>query len=166
MVEKMDWYQRVGNEIRITSHGRMRNYITYAMSLLHVFLSVSLCLCLSLFYFFYFLHGSVIFCFVWLCYNLLELCRLFCCMEFSFFWLWIACKRVWLGFWWRACVLWSQKFGKIADNYFSTIDVRLLKQKRERENHILENWNAIHLLTCLRICVLGIFVCIYVFFFL
>ena len=135
MVEKMDWYQRVENEIRIISHGRMRNYITYAMSLLHVFLSVSLCLCLSLFYFFYFLHGSVIFCFVWLCYNLLELCRLFCCMEFSFFWLWIACKRVWLGFWWRACVLWSQKFGKIADNYFSIIDVRLLKQKKERKSY-------------------------------
>ena len=48
MVEKMDRYQRVEkpkadtpideNEIRITSQGRMRNYITYAMSLLHVFL--------------------------------------------------------------------------------------------------------------------------------
>ena len=66
------------NEIQITNQERMRNYITYAMSLLHVFLS------LSLFYFFYFLHGSVIFCFVWLCYNLLELCRLFCCMDFFF----------------------------------------------------------------------------------
>ena len=58
---------------------------------------------------------------------------------FILFLLWIACKRVWLGFWWCACVLWSQKFGKIADYYFSIIDVRLLKQKKERENHILEN---------------------------
>ena len=146
----MDRYQRVEkpkadtpideNEIRITSQGRMHNYITYAMSLLHVFLP----LYLSIFFFFFFLHGSVDFCFVWLSYNLLELCRLFCSMEFLFFLffiflLWIACKRVWLGFWWCACVLWSQKFGKIADTYFSIIDVRLLKQKKERENHILEN---------------------------
>ena len=35
------------NEIQITSQGRMRNYITYAMSLLHVFLSVG-------FFFFFF----------------------------------------------------------------------------------------------------------------
>ena len=45
--EKMDRYQRVEkpkaetlideNEIRITSQGRMRNYITYAMTLLQVF---------------------------------------------------------------------------------------------------------------------------------
>lgn len=45
-VEKMDRYQRVEkpraetpideNEIRITSQGRMRNYITYAMTLLQV----------------------------------------------------------------------------------------------------------------------------------
>ena len=34
---------------------------------------------------FHFLHGSVDFCFVWLCYNLLELCRQFCCMVFFFF---------------------------------------------------------------------------------
>ena len=134
------------------------------MSLLHVFLSLSLSL----------LHGSVDFCFVWLCYNLLELCRLFCCMQFYFilfyfilfyFWLWIACKRVWLGFWWCACILWSQKFGKIADNYFSIIDVRLLKQKKGRENHILENWNAIHLLSCSRICVLKIYFYVFMCFF-
>lgn len=65
MVEKMDRYQRVEkpktdtpideNEIRITSQGRMRNYITYAMSLLHVFLFVS-----QFFFFFFFLHGSPI----------------------------------------------------------------------------------------------------------
>ena len=46
--KKMDRYQRVEkpreetpideNEIRITSQGRMRSYITYAMSLLQVFL--------------------------------------------------------------------------------------------------------------------------------
>lgn len=57
----MDRYQRVekpradtpidANEIRITSQGRMRNYITYAMSLLQVFL----CLC-SIFS----LHGCVV----------------------------------------------------------------------------------------------------------
>ncbi|GKD74857.1 ribonuclease P protein subunit p25-like protein [Tanacetum coccineum] len=43
----MDWYQRVENpraeqpiqenEIQITSQGRMRNYITYAMTLLEAF---------------------------------------------------------------------------------------------------------------------------------
>ena len=122
MVEKMDRYQRAEkpkantpideNEIQITNQGSMHNYITYDMSLLHVFLSLSL----SLILFFIFLHGSVDFCFVWLCYNLLELCRQFCCMDFFFFFfwgLWIACKRVWLGYWWCACVLWSQKFGKL-----------------------------------------------------
>ncbi|KAB2625518.1 ribonuclease P protein subunit p25-like protein [Pyrus ussuriensis x Pyrus communis] len=49
--EEMDRYQRVEkprvetpideNEIRITSQGRMRNYITYAMTLLQVSLSLS-----------------------------------------------------------------------------------------------------------------------------
>ena len=112
-----------------------------------------------------FLHGSVDFCFVWLCYNLLELCRLFRCMHFFFFGLWIACKRVWLGFWWCACVLWSQKFGKIADNYFSIIDVRLLRQKKERENHIIENWSGIHLFSCSRICVLKIYFYVFMCFF-
>ena len=113
------------------------------------------------------LHGSVDFCFLWLCYNLLELCRLFCCMEFFIlFLLWIACKRVWLGFWWCACVLWSQKFGKIADNYFSIIDVRLLRQKKERENHIIENWSGIHLFSCSRICVLKIYFYVFMCFFL
>ena len=141
MVEKMERYQRVEkpktdtlideNEIRITSQRRMRNYITYAMSLLHVFFSLSLCVL-----FIYFLNGSVDFCFVCLCYNLSELLRLFCCMYFFFFLLlWVACKRVWLGFWWCACVLWSPKFEKIADNYFSIIDVRLLKQKKERQSY-------------------------------
>ena len=142
MVEKMERYQRVEkpktdtlideNEIRITSQRRMRNYITYAMSLLHVFLSLSL----YVFLFIYFLHGSVDFCFVWLCYNLLELLRLFCCIYFLFILLlWVACKRVWLGFWWCACVLWSPKFEKIADNYFSIIDVRLLKQKKGKKSY-------------------------------
>jgi hypothetical protein len=67
----MDRYQRVEkpkaetpideNEIRITSQGRMRNYITYAMSLLHVFLSLCLvqflfCMVeLLKFFFFFFL---------------------------------------------------------------------------------------------------------------
>ena len=97
---------------------------------------ISLSLSLYVFLFIYFLHGSVDFCFVWLCYNLLELLRLFCCIYFLFILLlWVACKRVWLGFWWCACVLWSPKFEKIADNYFSIIDVRLLKQKKGRKSY-------------------------------
>ena len=65
MVEKMERYQRVEkpktdtlideNEIRITSQRRMRNYITYAMSLLHLFLS------LSVFYLFIFCMVVLIF---------------------------------------------------------------------------------------------------------
>ena len=57
LVEKIDRYQRVEkpkaetpideNEIQINNQGGMRNYITYAMSLLHVF--ISLCLVQFLF---------------------------------------------------------------------------------------------------------------------
>ena len=62
----MDRYQRAEkpkantpideNEIQITSQGRMRNYITYDMSLLHVFLSLSLS-----FYFLFFCMVVLIF---------------------------------------------------------------------------------------------------------
>ena len=125
-------------------------------------LSLSLSLSLS------FLHGSVDFCFVWLCYNLLELLRLFCCIYFLFILLlWVACKRVWLGFWWWTCVMWSQISGKICWYLFFYNWCEIIKAEKERENHILENWNAIHLLTCLRICVLKIylylFMCLYIF---
>ena len=68
MVEKMDRYQRAEkpkantpideNEIQITSQGRMRNYITYDMSLLHVYLSLSLSLS---FYFLFFCMVVLIF---------------------------------------------------------------------------------------------------------
>lgn len=61
VAQKMDRYQRVEkpraetpideNEIRITSQGRMRNYITYAMTLLQVSYPSSLILA-SLFFFF------------------------------------------------------------------------------------------------------------------
>lgn len=64
--QRMDRYQKVEkpraetpideNEIRITSQGRMRSYITYAMTLLQVlFLSSPMIECLIFFFFFFFL---------------------------------------------------------------------------------------------------------------
>ena len=143
MVEKMERYQRVEkpktdtlideNEIRITSQRRMRNYITYAMSLLHVFLSLSLSM-----FFYLFIFCMVVLIFVSFGYAIIYQSFLDCfvvCIFFLILLLWLACKRVWLGFWWCACVLWSPKFEKIADNYFSIIDVRLLKQKKGRKSY-------------------------------